>query len=168
MEHEFKIQDKTYKLKIESKGNNHKIDLDGKQYDIDAELISSNSISFLMDGQTLTAHLAEKDGKFLVNINGESFCIEKPEEKSSKNFAGEHTHVGEKNFVSTPMPGKIVKISVKPGEEVRKNQTLVIVEAMKMENEIKSPIPAKVKKINFKEGDLVDTGQPIVELEPKE
>jgi biotin carboxyl carrier protein len=153
MEHEFKIQDKTYKLKIESKGSSHKIDLDGKRYDIDAEL---------MDGQTLTAHLAEKDGKFLVNINGESFCIEKPEEKSRKSFAGEHTHIGEKNFVSTPMPGKIVKISAKVGEEVRKNQTLVIVEAMKMENEIKSPIPAKVKKINFKEG------QPIVELEPKE
>jgi biotin carboxyl carrier protein len=66
------------------------------------------------------------------------------------------------------MPGKVVKIGVKVGDEVRKNQTLVIVEAMKMENEIKSPIPAKVKKINFKEGDLVDTGQPIVELEPKE
>jgi biotin carboxyl carrier protein len=166
MEQEFKIQDKTYKLKIESKGNSYQIDLNGKQYNVNAEAISSNTISLLLDGRALTAHLAEKDDKVYVSINGENFCVERPEEKSKKNFIGEHTHIGEKNFVSTPMPGKIVKISVKAGDEVRKNQTLVIVEAMKMENEIKSPTPAKVKKINFKEGDLVDTGQPIVELEP--
>ena len=168
MEYEFKVEDKVYSLKVEFKDGNYKIELDGKNYDINAESISSNTISFLVDGKTLTAYLAGSDGKVYVSINGEEFCIEKPDEKSKKDFAGEYAHIGEKGFVSTPMPGKIVKIMVKVGDEVRKNQTLVIVEAMKMENEIKSPTVAKIKKINFKEGDIVDTGQPIVELEPRE
>lgn len=168
MEYEFKVEDKVYNLKIELKDGNYKIELDGKNYDINAESISPNTISFLVDGKTLTAYLAQSDDKVYVSINGEEFCIEKPDEKGKKGFAEEHAHVGEKDSVSTPMPGKVVKILIKVGDEVRKNQTLVIVEAMKMENEIKSPTVAKIKKINFKEGDLVDTGQPIVELEPRE
>ncbi|MCJ7577768.1 MAG: biotin/lipoyl-binding protein, partial [candidate division Zixibacteria bacterium] len=67
-----------------------------------------------------------------------------------------------------PMPGKIVKILVREGDKVRKGQGLVIVEAMKMENEIRSPGAGIVKKINFKEGNLVDTADLIIELEPEE
>ena len=66
------------------------------------------------------------------------------------------------------MPGKVVKILVKQGDRVEKSQGLVIVEAMKMENEIKSGSGAVVKKINFKEGDLVDAAVPIIELELEE
>jgi biotin carboxyl carrier protein len=67
--------------------------------------------------------------------------------------------------VKAPMPGKIIKVYVKEKEEVRKNQTLAIVEAMKMENEIKSTIDGLVKKIHVAEGDLVDSDMPIIELE---
>ncbi|TET66957.1 MAG: hypothetical protein E3J56_13605 [Candidatus Aminicenantes bacterium] len=65
------------------------------------------------------------------------------------------------------MPGKVIKINVSEKEEVRKNQTLAIVEAMKMENEIKSSIEGYVKKIFVSEGDLVDSEKPLIELEPK-
>ena len=66
------------------------------------------------------------------------------------------------------MPGQVVKIQVSQGDVVHKNQTLAIVEAMKMENELKSTGPARVKKICAAEGDLVDAGQVIVELEVEE
>jgi biotin carboxyl carrier protein len=65
------------------------------------------------------------------------------------------------------MPGKVTKIAVAEGEEVRKNQTLVIVEAMKMENEIKSAIDGVVKKIHVAVGDLVDSERPLIEVEKK-
>ncbi|HCS49215.1 MAG TPA: hypothetical protein DIW61_13560 [Candidatus Aminicenantes bacterium] len=65
------------------------------------------------------------------------------------------------------MPGKVVKVNVAEGEAVRKNQTLAIVEAMKMENEIKSPLEGFVKKIYVSAGDLVDSEKPLLELEPK-
>ena len=65
------------------------------------------------------------------------------------------------------MPGKVTKVPVSEGQEVRKNQTLVIVEAMKMENEIKASIDGVVKKVHVAVGDLVDAERPLVEVEPK-
>ena len=66
------------------------------------------------------------------------------------------------------MPGKVIKVSVSENETVRKNQTLAIVEAMKMENEIKSSIEGYVKKIFVSAGDLVDSEKPLIELSLKE
>ncbi|NJE00979.1 pyruvate/oxaloacetate carboxyltransferase [Thermococcus sp. JdF3] len=67
--------------------------------------------------------------------------------------------------VTAPMPGKILRILVKEGEQVKTGQGLVVLEAMKMENEIPAPKDGVVKKILVKEGDTVDTGQTLIELE---
>jgi len=80
-------------------------------------------------------------------------------------FGGGAGSVGEKDKVYAPMPGKVVKLLVKEGDEVTKKQPLVIVEAMKMENQVNSPSDGKVKKINFADGDQVDTDTPIIELD---
>lgn len=67
--------------------------------------------------------------------------------------------------VTAPMPGKILKILVKEGEQVKTGQGLLILEAMKMENEIPAPKDGVVKKILVKEGDTVNTGDPLIEIE---
>ncbi|WP_157065557.1 biotin/lipoyl-containing protein, partial [Thermococcus celericrescens] len=66
--------------------------------------------------------------------------------------------------VTAPMPGKILRILVREGEQVKTGQGLVVLEAMKMENEIPAPKDGVVKKILVKEGDTVDTGQALIEL----
>ncbi|RLF89797.1 oxaloacetate decarboxylase subunit alpha [Thermococci archaeon] len=68
------------------------------------------------------------------------------------------------NVVTAPMPGKVLKILVREGDRVRVGQGLLILEAMKMENEIPSPMDGVVKRILVKEGDAVDTGQALIEL----
>jgi biotin carboxyl carrier protein len=65
----------------------------------------------------------------------------------------------------TQMPGKIVKINIKVGDAVKSGQTLVILEAMKMENEIKAGMDGIVKLINVEEGQALDSGHLMVELE---
>ncbi|NJF26152.1 pyruvate/oxaloacetate carboxyltransferase [Thermococcus sp. Bubb.Bath] len=67
--------------------------------------------------------------------------------------------------VTAPMPGKILRILVKEGEQVKTGQGLLILEAMKMENEIPAPKDGVVKKILVKEGDTVNTGDPMMEIE---
>jgi len=67
----------------------------------------------------------------------------------------------------TQMPGKIVKILAKSEEKVSKGQTLLILEAMKMENEIKSNIEGKIKAIHVKEGEAIDQGVLMMEIEPR-
>ncbi|GAB6135073.1 pyruvate/oxaloacetate carboxyltransferase [Thermococcus prieurii] len=68
------------------------------------------------------------------------------------------------NTVTAPMPGKILRVLVSEGQEVRTGQGLVVLEAMKMENEIPAPKDGIVKKIYVKEGDTVNTGDPLIEL----
>ncbi|ASI98611.1 pyruvate/oxaloacetate carboxyltransferase [Thermococcus celer] len=71
---------------------------------------------------------------------------------------------GGEGVVTAPMPGKILRILVNEGEKVKTGQGLLVLEAMKMENEIPSPKDGVIKKILVKEGDTVDTGQALVEL----
>jgi pyruvate carboxylase subunit B len=66
--------------------------------------------------------------------------------------------------VTAPMPGKILRILVKEGEQVKTGQGLLILEAMKMENEIPAPKDGVVKKILIKEGDTVNTSDPMIEI----
>ncbi|AIU70642.1 pyruvate carboxylase [Thermococcus eurythermalis] len=68
------------------------------------------------------------------------------------------------NTVTAPMPGKVVRILVSEGQEVKTGQGLLVLEAMKMENEIPAPKDGVVKKIYVKEGDAVNTGDPLIEL----
>ncbi len=75
------------------------------------------------------------------------------------------TAAGEGVVTAPPMPGKILRILVKEGEQVKTGQGLLILEAMKMENEIPAPKDGVVKKILVKEGDTVNTGDPLIEIE---
>ncbi len=67
--------------------------------------------------------------------------------------------------VCAPMPGKVVKVLVKPGDDVTATQGLVVVEAMKMENELRAPRDGKVKTVHVSEGQAVDGQEPLVTLE---
>ncbi len=72
---------------------------------------------------------------------------------------------GAEGELLTQMPGKIVKIMVKEGDEVKKGQTLIILEAMKMENEIKCGMDGTVKAIHVNEGDALESGVLMMEVE---
>jgi biotin carboxyl carrier protein len=66
--------------------------------------------------------------------------------------------------LSSPMPGKVVKVEVAVGETVATGQDLVVVEAMKMEIKISTPIPGTVRAVHVREGDPCDAGQVLVEV----
>lgn len=66
--------------------------------------------------------------------------------------------------VDAPMPGTILNVAVKAGEVVKKGQVLVVLEAMKMENEIVSPIDGKVASVGVSKGDAVNTGDFLVQI----
>ena len=74
-------------------------------------------------------------------------------------------YVDEENVLSTSMPGKITKIMVKPEDAVKKGQSLIIMEAMKMENILKAPCDGKISQIHVKSGDNVEAGITLVTLD---
>lgn len=67
--------------------------------------------------------------------------------------------------VEAPMPGKIVEVKVKAGDLVQKDQPVIVVEAMKMQNELASPIEGVIKEIKATVGDTVESGKPLVLIE---
>jgi biotin carboxyl carrier protein len=102
-------------------------------------------------------------GSVFVDIDSVLLEIKEPSEDGFAGGAGEHG--GAKDKVFAPMPGKIVKIMVAVGDSVTVKQPLVIVEAMKMENQVNALANGVVKAINFAEGAQVDTERPMIELE---
>jgi biotin carboxyl carrier protein len=168
MDLQFNIDEEIYKIEIDSKEERFLIKLGGEQYHVDSQRISENCLSLLVDGKTYTVLVAEDKTKSYISVQGEQFCIEEAKSEAETRSVAEAATLKEIPTISSPMPGKIVKILVREGDKVKKGQGLVIVEAMKMENEIRSPGAGIVKKINFKEGNLVDTADPIIELDTEE
>ena len=73
-----------------------------------------------------------------------------------------------KQMLQAQMPGKIVRVLVETGQTVEMDQGLIVIEAMKMENELRSPIQGVISKISVQEGDAVETGALLVVIEPPE
>jgi biotin carboxyl carrier protein len=72
---------------------------------------------------------------------------------------------GGPHSVRSPMPGKVVKVLVQAGDEVKTGSAVVVVEAMKMENELRAPRDGRIKEVPVREGQAVEAGQPLVILE---
>ena len=164
MEFEFLVDDKIHKISLEKK---EKIFVfsDGKEtFKAEIRFISPNLIYILVGEKSHKVYFAEEKEKRYFYVGGNQFIIKEPGEKEESFEKGEERAAEDKLMVMAPMPGKVIKINVTENEEIRKNQTLAIVEAMKMENEIKSSIEGFVKKIFVSAGDLVDSEKPLIEL----
>lgn len=167
MDFEFLVNKGRHKITLEKKGKNFVLRHQDGSFEADIQVISANSLSLLVEGRSYLIYIARDKDKKYIYFDGESYIIQKPGEEGRRFEKEEDKSEKGKSMVTAPMPGKVIKVSVAEKEAVRKNQTLAIVEAMKMENEIKSPIEGYVKKIFISAGDLVDSEKPLLELEPK-
>lgn len=167
MHFEFLVDSTLHKIFLEKKENVFIVSDGEKTFEADIRFISANAVSILIEGRSHLVYIArEKDKKYFY-LDGQQFIIQEPSRERESFQPGEEKTKGADLLVKAPMPGKVIKINVSEKEEVRKNQTLAIVEAMKMENEIKSSIEGYVKKIFVSAGDLVDSERPLIELSLK-
>ena len=168
MEFEFLVDGVLRKISLEKKEKAYVI-RDGETI-LEAEIrpVSENELMFLSGGRSSTVYIARDGKRKLVFAGGRKFVICEPRSEAGRFIGGDERTPEGGRQVKASMPGKVIKLNVAEGEEVRKNQTLVVVEAMKMENEIKSEIEGLVKKIHVAVGDLVDSEKPLIELEPRE
>ena len=168
MDLQFNIDQGTYRIEVDFRDGKYLVTIGDRQYEIDSQPISENCLSLLVNEKAYTVFIVEEEGKKYISIQGEQFCVEEAKAETGARSIAESATLKGTPTIAAPMPGKIVKILVGEGDKVEKGQGLVIVEAMKMENEIRSPSAGIVEKINFKEGDLVDAAEPIIELESEE
>jgi biotin carboxyl carrier protein len=169
MAYEISIGHRTAKIELLNRvGNNALIKVDDLKYDLDITEVENGVYSILYKGHSYNIELirGESSKKFIVNTFAKTFNAEVIDAES-KYIANRNkgTEVEGSNQVVSPMPGKIVKIPVQTGDIVVPGQTLIVVEAMKMQSEFKATGDKIVQAILVKEGDTVDSHQIMIKLE---
>ena len=167
MDFEFTVSGVRQTISLDRKDDRVTIRHGDTTLEAEVRIISEDSVSLLVAGRSFLVIVARDKDKRHVWLNGRTYLVQSGKEEQRFAERGDERAQKGKSVVTAPMPGKVVKVNVAEGEAVRKNQTLAIVEAMKMENEIKSPLEGFVKKIYVSAGDLVDSEKPLLELEPK-
>jgi biotin carboxyl carrier protein len=167
MLHEISLNGKQEKIEIlSSQGNEIEVMVGDRKYQLDIIEVENGVYSILMNGTSFNVELIRNDlKKYSANTLYNSFDVEiiDAETRYLKNRRGNEAE--EQSFISTPMPGKVVKILAKQGQQVKAGETLIIVSAMKMESEYKVSSDRIVKEILVTEGDNIDGNQPLISLE---
>jgi biotin carboxyl carrier protein len=167
VDYEFLVNNIMQKISLDKKDNRFAVTDGDREYLADIRCLSTGVLSILIEGKSHQLYYARDGEKMHVYLEGQHLIVQEPT-ADQESFAGGEVRSAEDMLrVKAPMPGKVIKINVEEQEEIRKNQTLAIVEAMKMENEIKSSIDGIVKKIHVTTGDLVDSDKPLMELDFK-
>lgn len=165
MDYEYMIDNRLFRISVEKNDRTFQVRSEEDAFDAETVVISPNEMLFIVEGRAVPVCIAREGDRLVVQLLGRQFVIREPAEEG---FQTEETKSREDmRFVKAPMPGKVIKIEVEAGEDVHKNQTLAVVEAMKMENEIKAALDGRVKKVFVSEGELIDADKTLLELEPK-
>ncbi len=165
MEFEYLVDGNLRTILLEKKGDIYIVSNGEESLEADIQVISPNVFSLKIGKRSVRIYIASDKDQRYVQIEGFQFLLTDPTQKGDGFLRSEEHSQEDMLLIKAPMPGKVIKINVSEKDKVRKNQTLAIVEAMKMENEIKSSIDGIVKKIYCKSGDLVETQNPLIELE---
>ena len=164
-------QGKTIRVKVnESAPNRFTVALEDREYEVDFLEPQRNIFSLIIDGRSFEVDVDVEDNSddFAIVIKGDPYEIEMVEEKKKKLAMKLSKGASGRQDIKSPMAGNVRQVLVKPGDKVAAGQVLLILEAMKMENEIKSPIEGIVGSVTAREGVAVASGDPLCVVEPWE
>jgi len=152
---------------IENKEGN--LLLNGQPFEWDLIQIDANRYHIIKDNASFSAELVEADYKaktFTFKINGTLHTVSVKDrfDLLLDKMGMSNANVAKLNNIKAPMPGLVLEIKVKPGDEVKKGDQILILEAMKMENILKSPGDGIVKAIKVNVKDNVEKGQILLEF----
>ena len=147
-------------------GQGWNIFLDGKAINADATRVADGTISVLLDGQSFVVHVTPTlEGKIKLQSGPHEFTAELQDPRAWQGRRHGALEAEGRQQIIAPMPGKVIRVLVEAGEEVEAGQGLVVVEAMKMQNEIRSPKKGKVERLLAKKGQNVNAGDILAVVE---
>jgi biotin carboxyl carrier protein len=141
----------------------HAIEVDSQQLDSVLQ-VEAGVYSVLLDGASYEIRIQPSPGGLSASVAGRRFNVEVRDPRDASPSSRAAIGSGRQN-VTAPMPGKVVRVLVDKGDQVETSQGLVVVEAMKMQNELKASRPGRVIEIRAREGETVGAGDTLVVLE---
>ena len=156
-------QEENLLLKIED--GHVSAEIGDRVYNLDVREIEPDSYMFFLNTNVHECRVSGSDSTFEVSIHGRNYSVTIVDPKrlrSGQNSDRHHHGVAE---ILAPMPGKVVRVQTESGATVQKGAGVIVVEAMKMQNEMKSPRSGVVVSINVKPGDTVNAGDVLAVIE---
>jgi biotin carboxyl carrier protein len=132
--------------------------VEGRTVEANAVRISRGAYSILIGGRSLDVTTEETSAGLLVRTEGREFHVQVIDPRSWQRGRGAGIELEGRQQLVAPMPGKIVRVMVTAGQQVSAGQGLLVIEAMKMQNEIRSPKSGVVEKL-AREGQTVNAGE---------
>ena len=146
-------------LEINPSGDDYVAVMDGETFSIQVIRAENGRMDLLIDGKRVSAYVSSDGAKRWVTINGHTLMLTKT---SGAKRGIRHDHAG---GLIAPMPGQVRSVAVSVGDVVRKSQTLLTMEAMKMEIRIQALKDGKVKAVHVIQGQTVEREQILIEME---
>ncbi|WP_373048888.1 biotin/lipoyl-containing protein [Vulgatibacter sp.] len=168
MKYQATLSKQAHEIEVKEKGEGiYEVLLDGEKHLVDALQLDHGAVSLIVDHASYSVEFEDSaDGLVNVLVRDQVFPVEVLDERRLRmRAAGGRFAVEGPQTVVAPMPGKVVKILCKVGDEVKEGQGLVVVEAMKMENELASPKDGVIKEIVAVENTSVESGAKLVVVE---
>lgn len=154
---------------INSEENNkYEFEIEGKKYFVFVRSIIDGKIDTVINNDVCTTYVSVgSKGEAHISCDGNIFnAIRKDVLVKEDVFSGASGgHAEDTNHIFSPMPGKVIKLNVKDKDKVKKGEIMLVVEAMKMENNIIAPKDAQIEKINTSVGEMVDSSKPLIIFE---
>jgi biotin carboxyl carrier protein len=162
------IGEKTHEIELHQDGRVVKAIIDGQEYEAEVSQPEPGVFLIKRDGKIFEAFVhpnSRIDRPKMVTVNGRDYEVKLIDPKRLRSSGSSADHAEGLAEIRTAMPGRVVRILVEKGSEVEKGDGVLVVEAMKMQNELKSPKNGVVKNISVAEGDTVAGGDILATIE---
>lgn len=165
MIYEVKVADRVHRVELEKIESGWHCKVDGQETPLDAVSTQDGVLSILLDGKSYEIKQENTGTDFNIIVGGLRFPTQIRDPRSLRSRRGADSGTEGVKKIVAPMPGKVVRILAQPGTAVEHGQGVIVIEAMKMQNELKSPKKGIVKKLTVHEGAAVEAGQSLAEVE---
>jgi len=160
-----KLEDREASIEVERAGSAYRVRIDGAEQTIDVRDVPGG-MSLLIGGANHEVSLARDKDEYDVLVANRRFRFGLlSEDRHRRAMARGGREVTGRRDVKASMPGKVIHVLVKVGDKVEPKQGLLVIEAMKMENEIKSQGAGEVKELHVEPGQAVESGEVLIVLE---
>ena len=157
------VGEQSFVVDVSGTDGRYRITIGEEAWEVDARLTAQGIYSLLVDGVSYVADVVDRDGACVVDVGGELYEITVEEQtRHIIRTRGGAAGGSRSRTLTAPLPGKISRVAVRLGDAVAAGDTLLVIEAMKMENEFKAGAAGTVAEVRVQPGQAVNAGDVLI------